>query len=126
MRENVLAAQMPGQRGAIGTGALHPDRVQPPEPVHPRQQPGVSRSGGRELRVGRPAAVHQHHRRMMGAGVPEWTVYENRGGGAGLFLPGLFYLYPACGAHRVIWTGSGLPTLPGELHAQDQRLRRCP
>jgi hypothetical protein len=55
---HTLAGQVAGQRRAIGAGAFHPDRVNPPETAHPRQQRPIPGRGGREFRVGQPAAVH--------------------------------------------------------------------
>jgi hypothetical protein len=63
---HTLAGQVAGERGTVGAGPLHSDRVQPPEPAHPLQQRPVPGRGGRELRIGQPAAVHQDHRRVMG------------------------------------------------------------
>jgi hypothetical protein len=57
--------QVPGQRGAVGPGALYPHRMQPPEGAQPGQQRGIAGRGGRELRICQTTAVHQHHRSVM-------------------------------------------------------------
>lgn len=65
----VLGAEVAGQAGAVGAGALDPDRPYPAEGAQPVQQVGVTGLGGGELSVGDPTTVGQDDRGVVGVGV---------------------------------------------------------
>jgi hypothetical protein len=60
---------VPGQRGAVGSGALHPDPIELTVPGQPRQQCPVAGGVGGELSVTELSTDMVEHRRVVGFAV---------------------------------------------------------
>jgi hypothetical protein len=63
---DVVPAQVAGQRGAVGTGALHPRAMEGTVAACPAQQVAVAGRGGRERGGGYQHAEHRDHRCDVG------------------------------------------------------------
>jgi hypothetical protein len=66
---HAVVEQEPGQPGAVGAGAFHPDRAEPPVATQPPQQLAVAVGVGAELGVGQQPAVLVDDGGVVGAAV---------------------------------------------------------
>ena len=83
---DALGAQVPGQPGAVGSGAFHPDPLELTVPAQPSQQLTVAGRIGRELPVTELASDLVKHRRMVALAVGVDAARDRaprRGGHAG-------------------------------------------